>query len=740
MKKLLYIIPALILAACATDMTGGEPTQNPTTGVELTSVEAVIDSTEESRNSLVDEPGKRFILWSEDDAIGINGVVSGSNIQGSLDEDSVGKQNAMFWYAQEFLEGGIAYAYYPYSSNSKIVNGKLTASLTANQEYMTESVFAPNVTIMVGKPDANGVLKFVNSCSIIEIRLKGTQLLSALALRSIATPIAGTGTVMLDDAEPKFVLNGTDDKYEISLNLGEGVQLNADEATSFYFVIPAGTYSDLQVVATFEGGEVVRDLTKVHTIAPRHILPTSAFTVQPLQADECTALGGGELSNCYMIPATQRGKHSFVAKHVNGNAINGTPVMAAVLWSDEPNIVGNVHYDAESGKVLFTTNDSGINGNALISLFDADMNILWSWHIWVTDAEDQVLGQAQDVTLLDRNLGAKYAPKSAEDVAAMDAYKAASTAGLYYQWGRNTPFPGPMTLDSYYATKDYSIQNKWGYEAKAFSANTAKTYINKNLGKTYKFENKHFTDASQTIAAAAATPMAMIHGDVAPYIHTWASDLSKVNVGGSEDLWSTNGKGNQDPCPAGYRVAGFTELLHAYRDYKGTGSSYYKYLHFCVGAQAVGTTVDNYGGYYTGEGSNNLFVWLPQAGVRISYMRTDKKDLDGDGEKETDVPCVPSARSEQGTMYKAGFFAYDSAATLTCGNFYMCGVPDKAWTPHTGLATTGSNKTHFGSVDGVYVPTMYMTTSGNPYEYKSGSNSYCHPVADAVPVRCVKMQ
>ncbi len=734
MKKILYIIPALVLAACSTDFAGDGQHQTPPMGGQQAAVEAVIDGQTivDSRNSLIDEDGKRFILWSSGDAIGMNGVTSGANVQGILDEDSDGKQNGSFWYAKEYLEGGVSYAYYPYNANAKIVNGKLTTSLASLQRYSTESVFAPNVTVMVGKPDGDGVLKFVNSCSIIEIRLKGTETVSHLSLRSVATPIAGTGTVQIEATEPAFVLNGDDDKFEISLDLGqEGVQLKANEATSFYFVIPAGTYSDLQVVATANDQKYVRSLTKVHTIKPRHILPTSAFTLEPLKASECTPLNEGALSNCYMIPADVRGKHSFEIKHLNGEAIKGTPAMAAKLWEDTPNTVGNVHFDKDAGKILFTTNGSGNNGNALISLFDAEMNVLWSWHIWVSDAEDQVLGKAKDITILDRNLGANYSPKSAADVAAMDAYKAAQTAGLMYQWGRNTPLPGPATMDSYYSTKNFSIQNKWGYEAKSFSANTATVYVNQELGKEFKFENKHFDTAAQNIEAAAATPMAMIHGRVSGYFHTWASDLLKVNVGGSANLWSTTGKGNLDPCPVGYRVAGFSELLHAYRDYQNNGSSYYVYKHYLVGNGTINSGNsgnDNFGGYYQGAETNDHFVWLPQCGVRISYMRNN-----------SGVAADPSTRSEQGAMYMTGFYAHDSAATLTSGRFYMVGIPDVAWTPGTVMATTGSNRANWG-VDGVYLPSIYMNQSGNPYRYTHSSGDRNLAVSDAIPVRCVKMQ
>ena len=67
MKKLLYIIPAMVFVACSTDITEELQPEIPVNGGEMTSVEAVIDGQTivDTRNSLVDKDGARFILWSE---------------------------------------------------------------------------------------------------------------------------------------------------------------------------------------------------------------------------------------------------------------------------------------------------------------------------------------------------------------------------------------------------------------------------------------------------------------------------------------------------------------------------------------------------------------------------------------------------------------------------------------------------------------------------------------------------
>lgn len=115
------------------------------------------------------------------------------------------------------------------------------------------------------------------------------------------------------------------------------------------------------------------------------------------------------------------------------------PLSAHQLWNDvSVDFVKSVTLSPD--RKSFTVNLDGKKGNALIAIYDKknpkdrDAKILWSFHIWVTDVKEQLLGtniNGNTYIVLDRNLGATSAlPKDAH------------TVGLLYQWGRKDPFVG----------------------------------------------------------------------------------------------------------------------------------------------------------------------------------------------------------------------------------------------------------------------------------------------------------
>lgn len=93
-------------------------------------------------------------------------------------------------------------------------------------------------------------------------------------------------------------------------------------------------------------------------------------------------------------------------------------------------ISGAPVYSQEEQAVYFSTGE--IQGNAVISVHDAEGEILWSWHIWVSD-EPVKTSRGNGLEWMDRNLGALN--NDPEDIA---------NRGMLYQWGRKDPFlPSP---------------------------------------------------------------------------------------------------------------------------------------------------------------------------------------------------------------------------------------------------------------------------------------------------------
>ena len=214
-------------------------------------------------------------------------------------------------------------------------------------------------------------------------------------------------------------------------------------------------------------------------------------------------LSSAETANCYIVPLTND-KYCFNAS-VRGNSEEAIRdgSKASIIWQYESmdsgtqTIVKNVSYDKEKGVISFYP--SGRPGNALVALRDDAGSILWSWHLWCFDYdEENGFHTINGYKLMDRNLGA------------IDRIE----AGFAYQWGRKDPFPFFYT--------DSEIDRT--------------TCSSSEIG---------------SIDYAAAHPTTVIFNGYASYGPNggwhW---ISKENY---SVLWGS-GKTSNDPCPPGWKV------------------------------------------------------------------------------------------------------------------------------------------------------------------------------------------
>lgn len=68
------------------------------------------------------------------------------------------------------------------------------------------------------------------------------------------------------------------------------------------------------------------------------------------------------------------------------------PAKAELIWQDAPSLITDIKYnqgsDDKGGNISFKVDKNTIQqGNAVIAIKDAGNNVLWSWHIWVTDED-----------------------------------------------------------------------------------------------------------------------------------------------------------------------------------------------------------------------------------------------------------------------------------------------------------------------------------------------------------------
>lgn len=235
--------------------------------------------------------------------------------------------------------------------------------------------------------------------------------------------------------------------------------------------------------------------------------------------------GGGELggngdgANCYVV--APEGTYSLLAKYQGNTEVSvGIGRGAKVVWQSAQNLITNVAYN--NGVIYFKS--GGQPGNAVIAVTDGTNgtgNILWSWHIWVTEYNpDAESGQGMSPSgriFMKRNLGAISETPG-------DTY----SRGNYYQWGRKEPFAGPMQWNpsGYYKSWRSAI-----YDA----------------SNTLIPASTQAIRVRQTLAESIQNPLKFFLGDGG----TWLSTLQ------TQGLW-TDGLGEKksvyDPCPKGWRV------------------------------------------------------------------------------------------------------------------------------------------------------------------------------------------
>jgi hypothetical protein len=170
-------------------------------------------------------------------------------------------------------------------------------------------------------------------------------------------------------------------------------------------------------------------------------------------------------------------------------------------------------------------------GNVILALKDANKNIVWTWHIWITDAPRNILYGSR--VFLDRNIGALSADTASAP--AVDIY------GFVYQWGRKDPFFGGDGRVFDEADSRLSVAR-------------THTIVNETSGQWNPDVNKWSEDDASiygTMEQSLKYPMKFIYnGNPSSEEDEPADWLVESNTG----LWSDAAKTDYDPCPYGYRA------------------------------------------------------------------------------------------------------------------------------------------------------------------------------------------
>ena len=377
------------------------------------------------RTTIIDnvEANSAKVLWEATDQIGV--AATTSNTISTLElTDGAGSSSASF-------EGDITtddpaaenfYAFYPALNSATLNNGQLTLTLPTEQQNIAAGIDGAAYGFMVAKSSNTAIDKlsfaFENLFAVLRLPITGNgEQLTQISFMGGNNEIT-SGAFTIDLTSPNYDITFSDNGSN-QTNLLTDATLTA-EAQLFYLVVPAIDYtSGYSIRITTTDGQTMQrsvghDGGRTLKRGVIYKLPELSFETQ--SAD----LSANGKANCYIVSAA--GNYCFDCDLTNG-------ATAEIVWQDSDGLISNIELAAD-GYVHFKA--SATEGNALLAVRDASNTIIGSWHIWSTDAPQS---QTYDdgTVVLDRNLGAL----SPEGV------------GLYYQWGRRTPFTAtPQTTET----------------------------------------------------------------------------------------------------------------------------------------------------------------------------------------------------------------------------------------------------------------------------------------------------
>lgn len=538
MKKQLFAILFAVIAISCTKEQQEMVAEEQMPAPKITFAATTGEGTDDSKSYIGATDGTSSILWwSPYDALGVYSYTSSLGTEGCTLSESArsllirkNEQNATFdgaagqWDNVE-SDKYCFYAYYPELSETPksvsegIVSGFSVPSfqvkslgyyhicstvgygeIAKDKMYESESVsltFCPRTalfTIKVYIDEQNTEFEEVQ-LSYVKVTFEGSD--------GSKPNVTGDCTLNLANGKLTYTGNGSNvikmsmnDYYDSISASKVKKQKEGVKAAAFDMVLlPLDNFSGKVTFEFFTSQpdvsipSVVKEISNKSFISGKHY--SSPVYISPVKR--------AEAANSYIVDATKtssislpimqgaRGweaidKYNKTTKSSSENfedrfwqALDGE-VTGELLWSETEGMNISCTRDGDFLVVNFSGAKNG--SNALVALKDTEGNVLWSWHIWFTDYNPDIIkdeaslkvaggyvhkyqgtewaagGIYADKYIMDRNLGAKMI---GVETPGLPNDKGNQThSGLYYQYGRKDPFipkkftpaEGPVTMDN----------------------------------------------------------------------------------------------------------------------------------------------------------------------------------------------------------------------------------------------------------------------------------------------------
>jgi hypothetical protein len=458
-------------------------------------------------------------------------------------------------------------AYYPYSSADDYADGMVTLT---SQRYsgsadlcyktgITASSASGPVSFTMNHAYAKWVFNFTRdasytgTCAVSQIKIAHADVISSNTLNMLTgqygTPDAGSkGSVMITDVGISGIASGETQTVSVLMVPAlSGASLSGDITLTF-------TVDGKEMTTTVSpsqtclaaGNQYVLNVTIANT--PTVTNTANSYIIAPY--------------NRLRIPVNIKGNGGDVAG--TGLSVTHTAASVGILWQTSPNLIALSDFSSSDQKVKITAGSS--SGNAVIAAYDgpnATGNILWSWHIWVTDynpdSSPVLNGNVYNhngFTWMDRNLGATTATPAN-----------VNTLGLLYQWGRKDPFPGPSNYKdipngSYNSLPIYNASGTLlteGTPTGGTGINSVAVSVVNNLNNSILHPMTFYCCVNPNESVTTRDWYTNTNDHTYQNDALWGSSDPTAATLGSKTIF--------DPCPPGWRVPAWINNTSPWKDF-----------------------------------------------------------------------------------------------------------------------------------------------------------------------------
>lgn len=451
------VIVSVALGACSSDDSVYESATPPAQKTYTLIVSATKDVDEALTRALSLDGNSLNATWAEGEEVTVYNITKSEDISGSLVAQSSGASTTLRGTLTGTIEEGDKLKLKYLSPDYHLQDGTLT-SISNYCDYAEATVTVASVE--GGNVTTTGSAAFTNQQAIVKFTLTdGTNILYPSQL-----------SIVVGDYTHYFYLTDVDN-YVYRPNGENAVYvaipgISKEDITLSVYNYDKKYYSYERSNITFTNGKYYTINVKMKEVDGSDLsMVDCAGNVRSTRwTSNCymvhkkgnyklplvygNAIKNGEVNTVAFNPGTYPTSDHYCANFINhaGNAITGPWITkngsginagmgiavasAELLWQDAQGLITAVGIDGDYLILTVGKDAKDQQGNALIAVKDGSGNIVWSWHIWVTDECFDYLTTistgSHDYKVTPINLGG--------------VDNTGNGYCTYYQWGRKDAF------------------------------------------------------------------------------------------------------------------------------------------------------------------------------------------------------------------------------------------------------------------------------------------------------------